>query len=63
MKSQADGTYSNDIHSVISLEPPEHYFKDVFHKITYSKEQLICNILLHKSFLGLSNLSECHLTL
>ena len=45
------------IHSVISLAPPEHYFRDIFHIRLYSKEQSICNILLPKSFHGLSNLS------
>ena len=29
----------------------------------YSKEESICNILINKSFLDPSNLSECHLTL
>ena len=45
------------------LSTTEHYFGDVFHKRIYSKEQSICYILLPKSFLGLSNLSECHWTL
>ena len=45
------------------LTTTEHYCSGVFHIRFSSKEQSLCSILLPKSFLGLSNLSECHLTL
>ena len=35
----------------------EHYFRDVYHILFSSKEQSVFNILLAKSFLGLSNQS------
>ena len=47
-----------------NLSTIQNYFRDGFHLRFSSKtKQSFCNILSSKSCFGLSNLSECHLTL
>ena len=45
------------------LSTTKHFFSDRSHVYFFSKEQYICKMFLRKSFLDLSNLSECHLIL